>query len=160
MSEILVTKEGAMQLDNLISETYDKINKNNIEKSEAMNDAPGDGWHDNFAAEDAARVEKMLMGQLNKLLLDKKNLKIINEKKIKENVNINDYIYLQFIYENGMHEDEKIKLTGLYKPNNEEEITLNSIVGKTIYNKKINTVHSYYVNDLEIKIQILKKEGV
>ncbi len=149
MDYVYVAKDGALQYENLIEEINDKINKNNKEKALAMADAPGDGWHDNFAAEDAARVEKMLIEEKNNLLKMKMYLKLVDNDIVLDAVNINSKVVVEF--DDGL---EEIILTGKFRPICDNEVTLNSEVGKAIYHKKKGDKVSYFVGEKEINVCI------
>lgn len=75
-------------------------------------------------------------------------------------VNIGDVVEIEFIYANGHSDIDKFKLTGNWKSRelkDYQEITLNSPLGKAIYNMKIGNTTTYKVNNKEITIKILKK---
>ncbi len=152
---IFVTEDGKNQVEDLISELHKEINNNNILKKEAMEDAPGDGWHDNFAAEDAARQEVILLEKLHNLIISKSKLEIVSNIVKKDKINIGDIVKIKFIYEDDFDE-EIVKLTGLFKPNNENEITLNSPVGKAIYHQKYNKIIKYLINEKEYILEVYK----
>lgn len=129
--------------------------------SEAYLDAVGDGWHDNFAFEESMRESRVIACKINKMIEEKKNLKVIKKKTLgKDIVNINDTIKVLFTYSEDDSEIEIIKLTGKYIPNTDmeiKEITLNSPIGKVIYGKRIGTINEYKVNDRVISIKIMEK---
>ena len=139
----------------------DKLYKINTEKSEACSGAIGDGWHDNFAYEDAKRQEDKIVAQINSLVSDSNYIEIVNDDEYYDNkVNINDIIELKFKYEDGSTDVNKFKLTGNWKSKDcdeYQEITLNSPLGKAIYMKELKSKVEYTVNDKLIVVDILKK---
>ncbi len=149
---IFVNEDGLKQFEDLISKLHDKINKNNQEKKEAMEDAPGDGWHDNFAAEDAARGERMLLDELEKMLITKKLLRLVDNKFIKGKVNIGDTF--KIIFDKDDNDFEIVTLSGNYLSVAEGEITLNSPLGKAVYHKKYNSDQVAEVNGNKLHIRI------
>ncbi len=152
---IYVTKEGYEQYESILENINNKININNQEKSEAMKDAPGDGWHDNFAAEDAARVERRLLDEKNSLNSLKHNIKIIDNIIKKNKINIGDKLEIKFLLEKES-DSEIVILTGKFRPDNVEEITINSEIGKAILHKKENEIISFLVNNKKINIIVRK----
>jgi len=48
-------------------------------------------------------------------------------------------------------------LTGKYIPNIDDEITLNSPLGRAIFKKKIDSINEYKVNDKVIKVKLIEK---
>ncbi len=155
--KILLDSYGIKQFEDIKLKIYEKINLNNKIKADAMQDAPGDGWHDNFAAEDAARQERIYLDELKKINNLKKDIVLITDEYKKSVVNINDFIKILLIFSENDQETIVIKLTGKYISETEEEITLNSELGKNIYHKKIGYEGSYFVNNKEIKYKILER---
>lgn len=159
MKEILVTEEGYTQF-------YEKLEKLKIDRlnnaksiSEACNDAVGDGWHDNPAYEEAMRRGRMIEDNIQKMLYEQNNLKIVsNGEKKKDIVDVGDILIARLKYSDNSEDVERIKLTGKYMPNTDlNEISLNSPIGKAIYKKKIGDICSYSVNGVTISIIIQQK---
>ena len=115
--------------------------------------AVGDGWHDNFAFEALIEDERKLSYQINKMNQDKTKIEIIQDYYKENYVNINNIVSLKFIYDDE-NELEDLILTGNYIPN-ENEITLNSPLGKAIYKKKIGEIVEYVVSENNIKVEII-----
>lgn len=155
MNEILVTNDGYNQFMEILNKLEETLNDNGTNSTEACVSAVGDGWHDNFSFEALMEDGRKLNYQLNQMNNDKRKLKIINDKHINGLVNIGDTIEIKFIYDDDDYELDSIKLTGNYLPV-DNEITLNSPLGKTIYKKKIGSKLEYKVNDNIIKIEIKK----
>ena len=159
--KIYLTTEGVEEYKNEIELLKDKLSKINTEKSIAYSGAIGDGWHDNFAYEDAKRQEDKIVAQINSLISDSNYIEIVNDDEYYDNkVNINDIIELKFKYEDGSIDIDKFKLTGNWKSkdcDDYQEITLNSPLGKTIYMKELKSKVEYTVNDKLIVVDILKK---
>ena len=146
------------ELDNLKS----SLNRNGKEKSESFASAIGDGWHDNFDFEEAARNEKKILKQIadRKKILG--NLVIIKEEEKNQNiVGIDDLLSVKLEYDDNSIENCVFKLVGTFYSNNNtddyQEITLNSPIGKAIYHKKIPSITDYVVNDKMIKVFIESK---
>lgn len=130
--------------------------------SESYADAVGDGWHDNFAFEDAMRESRKIASRINKILEDEKYLKIVDKKSTSDDIiDIGDILTIRVTYDIDDIEEYTIKLTGKYMIDNNaniEEISLNSPIGRSIYLKNINDNNiSYYVNDKKISIKIINK---
>ena len=159
--KIYLTNEGLEEYKNEIELLKDKLSKINTEKSEAYSGAIGDGWHDNFAYEDAKRQEDKIVAQINSLVSDSNYIEIVNDDEYYDNkVNINDFIELKFKYEDGSIDIDIFKLTGNWKSkdcDDYQEITLNSPLGKAIYMKQLKSKVEYTVNDKLIVVDILKK---
>lgn len=164
MEEILVDENGYQQYLNEV-EKLKKLSLNNLTAgSEAYKDAIGDGWHDNFAFEQAIIEDRNLATKINNLLARKPFIKVISSQPLKsELINIGDVVVLEIKYAEDDIEKVKIRLTGNYSPNtnleNEiQEITLNSPLGKAIYKKNINDKDiNYVVQNRKIEIKVLEK---
>lgn len=164
MEEILVDENGYQQyLDEV--EKLKRLSVNNLTAgSEAYTDAIGDGWHDNFAFEQAIIEDRNISTKINNLLLKKPFIKVITLQNLeKELINIGDILVLEIKYAEDDIERVKIKLTGNYSPNinlenNIQEITLNSPLGRAIYKKSINDENINYVaQNKKIKIKVIER---
>ena len=159
--KIYLTIDGFEELKNEINILKEKLKAIQNEKSEACSGAIGDGWHDNFAYEDAERRENSVIAQINKLMVQSNNIEIIeNEDIIDDIVCIGDKVDLEFLYESGDSDTDCFRLTGNWKYNeydDYQEITLNSPLGNAIYKQKIGSSVEYVVNEKRIKVTILKK---
>ena len=112
-NNIYLTEEGYKQYCEEIEKIETEILKNTDYKVQAISEAPGDGWHDNFAYEDACRNENMLQKRLEQLLKQKGKIELIDSKVSDQSlVNIGDVIKLEFMYDDGDSEVEEIRLTG------------------------------------------------
>ena len=159
MKEILVNEEGYIQFFNELDNLTSSLTSNAAHGSEVYGDAVGDGWHDNFAYEDAMRQEKMIQNKINKMLSQKENLKLIDDTKYDDNVVcINDSIEILLKYDDGSEELDVVKLTGKYLPDDDlNEISLNSPIGKAIYNMGIGSDVIYEVSNKKIELHIIRK---
>lgn len=161
MQEILVDEYGYKQF----FEELEKLKEISLSVatvgSEAYNDAVGDGWHDNFAFEESMRESRSIASKIDNMLKEQQLLKVVDSKKIGiDFVNIGDSFEAEIKYDEDDIETEKLTLTGKYKPNTEleiREISLNSPIGKAVYQQKINSTVYYIVNDRKISVNILKK---
>lgn len=163
--KIYVNAEGYDEYLNSIETLINDLQSNSKEKSVSYATAVGDGWHDNFAFEDLKRQELKILQEINKKRQNVKNLVIITESKKRKNyVNIDDIVKLKIIFAKDEEEIGYYKLIGGIAPKEKEEyqeITLNSLLGKAIYNKKIGTIVKYILKDNNIvEVEIVEKVGV
>lgn len=153
MEKIFLTKDGYDQFTMILKVLEKKSSDNGINSTEACVSAVGDGWHDNFAFEALVEDERKISYQINKMNQDKTKIQIIEDNYKENHVNTNNIITLKFIYTDE-EEIEQLILTGKYLPN-DNEITLNSPLGKAIYKKKIGDIVEYKVSDNNIKVEIM-----
>lgn len=160
-NKIYLTDEGLNEYRNEIKILNDKLAEIQKMKSEAYSGAIGDGWHDNFAYEDAKRQEDAIVTQIKDLGDKSKYIEIItNDIKDQNIINLNDILKIEFTYEDGTKDEEIIKLTGNWKLKEYDEIqevTLNSPIGKNIYGKDIKDIIEYSVNEKKIIVKIIEK---
>ncbi len=159
--KIYVTKEGYEEFFAELEKRKEEFMTNSSSGSKMYQDAVGDSWHDNFDFENSMREENKIASSVDKMLRDVKRLVIVEEKQVKNLVNINDTIRVILEFSEGDTEEEIIKLTGRYIPkihtDSVLEVTLNSPVGRAIYQSKIPSTTYYEINNQQVKIKILEK---
>lgn len=160
-NKIYLTDEGLNEYRKEIKILNDKLAEIQKMKSEACSGAVGDGWHDNFAYEDAKRQEDAIVTQIKDLGDKSKYIEIItNDIKDQNIINLNDILKVEFTYEDGTKDEEIIKLTGNWKSREYDEfqeVTLNSPIGKNIYGKDIKDIIEYSVNEKKIIVKVIEK---
>ena len=160
-NKIYLTDEGLNEYRKEIKILNDKLAEIQKMKSEACSGAVGDGWHDNFAYEDAKRQEDAIVTQIKDLGDKSKYIEIItNDIKDQNIINLNDILTVEFTYEDGTKDEEIIKLTGNWKSREYDEfqeVTLNSPIGKNIYGKDIKDIIEYSVNEKKIIVKVIEK---
>ena len=164
MKDILVDTDGFNQYYEELNRLKDISLSIASIGSESYVDAVGDGWHDNFAFEQAMIEDRSIAIRINNLLAKKDLIKVIKIQNLNsEIINIGDILVLEIKYADNDIERVKIKLTGNYCPatnldNEIQEITLNSPLGKAIYQKNINDEDiNYMVQNKKIEIKVIEK---
>ncbi len=160
--KIYLNHEGVAQFETILEKKKQELLLNSNASSQSIQNAVGDGWHDNFETEEARRDEYKISHAIEKLLKVSQEIELVEEKKIKDVVCINDIVKVTIYYNENDFETSMIKLTGKYlpEPNEQyEEITLNSPLGKSIYLKKIPSITTYEVEERKIKVQIEEKRN-
>ena len=155
--KILLTQEGYDEYLNQLEKMKEKFYETGMLKKEANEQAPGDGWHDNFAYEDAVREENAVLYRLQALNANNKKIQIVKEENHKDRVCVHDKIKLEMIYSDTDKEIETFLLSGSYTTKSDQEITLNSPLGRAIYLQKIGSTISYKTSGKTIKVHILEK---
>ena len=160
MEEILVDELGYKQFFDELEKLKEKLASIASEGSDAYKDAIGDGWHDNFAFEEAKRNERDISAKINKMINERSKLKIVESKEGDNNIiNIGDVIKLLIKYDVDDVEEYTLKVTGKYIPDSKDlvqEISLNSPLGKALYMQDINSDLSYEVNGRKIQIEVIE----
>lgn len=156
MDKIYLDQKG---YDNYIKELEDireKIQKNSSDISEfASDDAYGDGWHDNFAYEQAVQKENALLYQYHQKLEGLNKIEIIESCKNDDIVEIGSVVELQF---DGEIDTEIYTLTGNTTSSMDDDgmsITINSPLGRSIFKKKKMDIFQYEIDSNQIRGKII-----
>lgn len=160
--KIYLTQEGYEQFMKELQELRDSLKNNGKNKSDAFVSAVGDGWHDNFAFEEAKREELRIQGEIERKLEQMRLIEIIDASATNSKINIDDYIDVEMIYGDDEPENMIFKLVGLSTPNTRAEIpeiSLNSPLGNAVYEKNIGDRVSYSVNANKIEVLINNKSS-
>ena len=153
MSKIYLDKKGyenyLKSLEDIKKEIDDNTKLISIYTSD---DAYGDGWHDNFAYEEARKKEIQLFYKYQKKR-EMLNDIVIIDKESNDTVSLNTKVELLFIDDDLV---EEYIITGDIKSNiDNNNITINSPLGSAIYGKKIGDKVSYKVGDNTYDVEIL-----
>ena len=161
--EVYLNQEGYDEYLKSINDLSLQLKQNSAIKGSSYEVAIGDGWHDNFAFEDAKRQELAIINEIEtkKALLE--DIKIIPPRKInKERIDINDIVKLKLYFTEDEVEESWFKLTGKFYPQEGkgyQEITYNSPLGFALYNKQVGRTIIYETpQGKKIKVEILAKE--
>lgn len=157
---ILLDENGYNQYLEELNKLKEISIKNSTIGSESYKDAVGDGWHDNFAFEETMRESRLISNRINKMIQEQEKISIVKRNNISNDIiDIGDILTIKVIYSEEDTETLNIKLTGKYLPKKDSnEITLNSPIGKAIYQKNINDNIYYLVNDKKIIIKVIDKK--
>lgn len=148
MSKILLDEKGYQEYLDQIEEIRKRINENAKNMAEyASDDAYGDGWHDNFAYEEATRIESALYQELNDKLKGLNEIEIIKEDKETNKVSIGAIVKVRFDNDDEIEEYHITGNTTSDINDDNSSITINSPLGSALYNKKVNDKFSYLVNE-------------
>ena len=82
----------------------------------------------------------------------------LSELQRKDIVNVNDVVSLNLLFAKDDKEFITIRLVG-GTSEKDDEVSLNSPLGKAIYRKKIGDVAMYTVNDKKINVEIVSIEN-
>lgn len=162
MAKIYLSSEGYQKYLEELENIKKKIEKNNIDITEYVSDdAYGDGWHDNFAYEEARRYEYQLFLEYENKLKGLNEIEII-ERDDSDKIGIEDIVLVELSFSDNEIERDWYKISGSTKSDLDNEIlhiTVNSPLGKSLLGKKINEEFTYYIlkEKVEGKILDIKK---
>ena len=157
---IYLDQEGYTKLLTSIEELKLRLNENNKGRKAAFDAGAGDGW-DSPELEEIERNEAMIMGELQRRYDELSRVVIIEKKENSETVEIGDTIKLHTIFSEDKFEEKLFKIVG-GMPNFNldveiQEISINSPIGKAIYQKQIGETCKYSVNNRQFKVLIKEK---
>jgi transcription elongation factor GreA len=155
---IYLDQEGYEEYLKKIEKLKYKLDEIGKDKSQSYTSAVGDGWHDNFDFEEATRQEMAVRLQIEKLREGLNNIVIVDNKKRKNSTNINDIVELDI--DDGVEQVKVIYKLVAKHPDSDDEISINSPLGKSIYKKKIGSIVSYTVNNQKYMVKIVKIDNL
>ncbi len=161
VEKIYLDQEGYNSLLEELEMLKQELDKNYLEKGEAYSGSVGDGWHDNFAFEEANRQERMLLYRIKECTERLKNAVIVNKTNNDKMVDIGDVINVDIIFAEDDIDNCWIELVGSINSesrNGIQKVSINSPLGKVIYHKQVGDKVSYIVNQREVPVLILSKE--
>ena len=139
-----------------------EYNKNCLEKSEAYTIAIGDGWHDNFAFDEAIRRERMILDQIAEAEEELKHVVVLETMGDDNIIDMGDILTIGRVIDGEPASDYTFQLVGTKgDPLNQEmpKISINSPLGECVFHKEIGYTGSYAVRDRKFEITILSKKN-
>ncbi len=156
--KVRLTREGYEKLKEELLELKKRYDENELAMSQSFQNAAGDGAHDNGEFEALQKEEKLLVAQMNQLSRRMEMANIIDIPTLSdEQVNINDTILLRMTYAADDIEEGEYKLVGTDGNSQINEISINSPIGKAIFQRKIGEESPFSVKEATYKVKILEK---
>lgn len=160
--KLYLDNDGYQRLLEEIDLLKAKLAKNGKEKGEAYSGAVGDGWHDNFAFDEANMQERMILGQLRECYLKLERAEIVEKHDDDTLVDVNDIVTVDMIFGPDDSEELEFKLVGSVGAHTSDksgiqEVSINSPLGKSVYHKKVGENASYKVESRVFNVEIISK---
>jgi len=157
---IYLDQEGYSQFLESIEVLKERLRENNKGRKNAFDAGAGDGW-DSPEFEEIERNETRILGELQRKYDEMSRIVIIETKENHDTVDIGDTVKLHMILSNDNFEERLFKLVGGV-PNFDlsaeiQEISINSPIGKSIYQKKIGEKCIYSANNQQFTVLIKEK---
>lgn len=153
-----LTKEGYENLLNELKQLKKRFNDNERAMSLSIQNAPGDGPHDNAEFEALQGQEKLLVGQIDRLEERLRIAKIIEVPKLDETqINVNDTVLLRLIYDEDDIVEDIYTLVGTDGDMKNNKISINSPIGSAIFQRRIGEIVPFVVNDSTFNVAIVEK---
>lgn len=134
---MLLTKSSFYALQNKIELLKDELKTVRIRKSEAANEGPGDGYHDNFAFEQATLQEEMLSKRIYELQHIMHGAQIIEFEGAPDGaVKVGSLVKFERIDKSGNAKKFEVKIVDIQSGEHPHEATLNSPIGRALLYKQ------------------------
>ena len=159
--KIYLDQEGYNQLLQELEQLKKELAENNLEKGEAYSGAVGDGWHDNFAFDEANRRERLLLGRIKECYERLNSVVIVARTEDDDVIDFGDMVNINMVFAPDDIENCWIELVGVSTSHSNgdiQKVSINSPLGKAIYHKHIGEKTDYEVNKHKIIVEILAKE--
>ena len=154
MDNIKVSKEGYRSLERSLED----LNKKLIDVGKYKNKIAaenGDVWHDNNDFEQTEIMERSLMKEISDLKEKLRNAEIVTSDDVEGKVGFGSIVTVNI----GSSDSPKEKETFLVSDSDEEseyyKISINSPIGKAIFNQEVGYVGNYDVNGKKWQVEIL-----
>lgn len=158
MDSYTITKEGYQKLLEEMQELKRKFAENERAMSYSFQSAAGDGAHDNGEFEALQGNERMLVSQMEYLQQQIDSAQIIEIPELEEGqVNINDSVLLRVIFGVDDVEEETYTLVGTDGNINENKISINSPIGRAIFQRFVGETVPFTVNGNTFNVSIVEK---
>lgn len=159
---IYVDHKGYDQLLDKLKELEAKLNEVYLEKAEAYSGAVGDGWHDNFAFDEANRKERMIIQEIRSIRDKISKVQIVERQNDENLIDINDIITINYLFDDNSTELFEFKLVGTSAQIIDveiPEISINSPLGKSVYHQAVGNRTTFTVNNNTFNIEIINKKN-
>lgn len=160
--KLYLDNDGYQRLLKEIDLLKAKLAKNGKEKRRSLFWCSRDGWHDNFAFDEANMHERMILGQLKECYQKLERAVIVERHDDETLVDVNDIVTVDMIFgpdDSGELEFKLVGSVGSHTSDNNgiQEVSINSPLGKSVYHKKVGESASYKVESRIFNIEILSK---
>ena len=156
-NEYVLTSDGYKKALAKLKRLQEEYDANGRAISKTIQDATGDGPHDNGEFDALQAKEQLLVSQINRLTKQIEAASIIDIPKLSDNqVNIGDYILLKLIYDDD-EEMQTYQLVGGDGDPNLNQVSLNAPIGKAVFKAKVGEKKPFIVNDHTFYVEIVEK---
>lgn len=160
--KLFLDQDGYEDLLQEIDLLKKKLADNGKVKGEAYSGAVGDGWHDNFAFDEANMQERMILGQLKECYEKLQRVEIVERHENENLIDVNDIVKINMIFDVDDVEEFNFKLVGSIGTHLKDDlelqcVSINSPLGKALYHKHVGEKSSYQVEKRNFNIEIISK---
>jgi len=155
---VYLDQDGYNELLAEIERLRGELNKNGQRRREALENGARNG-DDSPEFEIIGLQERLILGNLKDLYAKLNRVVIIEKHNEEDVIDIGDIVTIDMMFTEEDSEELMVKIV-VGKPNLEKEIkeiTINSPLGKALYQKQVGEQTSYLVNNTEFKVVIKSK---
>ena len=126
-------------------------------KALAIEEGVGDGWHDNFAFEQATMQENMIIQRIVDLNKAISEAEIVDENILpRDIVTVGSKVNIRVYDKSGGSKEMQLQIVDVKGKGDLDEATLNSPIGQSILYKKVGEFGEYALDDgREFEVEIL-----
>lgn len=155
---LYLDKEGYEKYLEEIEKIKEELRIVNAGRKNAFDAGAGDGW-DCPEFEDIERQSARLTGELNHRYKELSKIVIVEKHNKEDQIDIGDIVVVNMIFSEDDSEEMTFKLVGMSGNLNAEitEVSINSPLGMSIYEKKVGDTCVYKVGNNEVSVFIKSK---
>ena len=151
--KILMTKEGVAQLKEDIQKARKELIEFRKTKADSTNVNDGRTWCD----DEVEREESLIMSKIRSLKETLSKVIIIEATGSNDTVDINNIVTLEINCDSDI-EVCRLRIIGATPKDFDEEVSINSPMGKAIFARKVGDEVSFEVNNVKTSVKILQIE--
>lgn len=154
---MLVTRNSLKEMQCSLESLKEQLQEVRKNKALAIEEGVGDGWHDNFAFEQATMQENMIIQRIVELNRAISEAEIVDENLLhKDIVTVGSKVNIRVYDKNGDSKELELHVVDVKSKGKLNEATLNSPIGQAILYKRVGEFGEYALDDgREFEVEIL-----
>lgn len=154
---MLITQNSLKNMELSIENLKQQLKEIRKNKALAIEEGVGDGWHDNFAFEQATMQENMIIQRIINLEKTISEAEIMNEDALHGNfVTVGSKVKIRICDSDGNSKELALQIVDVKGEGKLREATLNSPIGQAILYKKVGEIGEYVLDDgREFEVEVL-----
>ena len=154
---MLITRNSLRSLELSIVDLEKQLKEVRKNKAMSVDEGVGDGWHDNFAFEQATMQETMILKRIADLRKLISESELIDQASLKGDVvTIGSKVKIRISDDNGGVREQELLIVDIKTSNVSNEATINSPIGQAILYKKVGEIGEYTLADgREFEVEVL-----
>ena len=155
---MLITQNSLKNMQLSIENLKQQLKEVRKSKALAIEEGVGDGWHDNFAFEQATMQENMIIQRIVDLEKIISEADVMNENSLHggDFVTVGSKVKIKICDSEGNSNELELQIVDVKGKGELREATLNSPIGQAILYKKVGEIGEYVLDDgREFEVEVL-----